>query len=115
MPARDVVVTGLFPINSYSLKYILDGGLYNERKVVYGSTISPLDALSKEGYSFSGWSEIPSTMPAKDVEVIGSFSVNQYRLSFVVGDDTLSSTMVDYGTELKAIEAPVREDETFSG
>lgn len=27
----------------------------------------------KEGYSFSGWSDIPSAMPANDVIVTGSF------------------------------------------
>ena len=38
----------------------------------------------KEGYTFSGWSEIPATMPAHDVIVTGSFTQTIYS----VGDDT---------------------------
>ena len=42
----------------------------------YGATITPEAAPKKEGYTFSGWSEIPKTMPAHDVIVIGTFIKN---------------------------------------
>ena len=33
-----------------------------------------IDAPTKEGHTFSGWSEAPETMPAEDIVIEGSFS-----------------------------------------
>ena len=42
--------------------------------VEYGSIISLIPAPEKEGYTFSGWSEIPETMPAEEVVIEGIFT-----------------------------------------
>ena len=60
--------------NKYTLTYMLDGEIYKTYEVEYGATITPEVAPSKEGYTFDGWSEIPATMPANDVIIIGSFT-----------------------------------------
>ena len=39
---------------------------------------------TKEGYTFSGWSNIPKTMPANDVTITGSFT----QIDFEVGNAT---------------------------
>ena len=76
MPAHDVTVTGSFSINKYNLTYIVDGEVYRSYKIKYGSTIIPEAEPVKEGYTFSGWSEIPEEMPAHDVTVTGTFVIN---------------------------------------
>lgn len=76
MPAHDVTVTGSFTINKYNLTYIVDGEVYRSYKIKYGSTIIPEAEPVKEGYTFSGWSEIPEEMPAHDVTVTGTFIIN---------------------------------------
>jgi hypothetical protein len=43
--------------------------------VEYGATITPEPAPNKEGYDFSGWDNVPETMPAHDVTVYGSLTV----------------------------------------
>ena len=58
----------------YSLKYMVDGTLYKEYSIEEGSAIIAEPAPTKDGYTFSGWSEIPETMPAHDVTVTGSFT-----------------------------------------
>lgn len=60
-------------IHSYKLTYKVDGNVYKEYTLNYGTAITPEPEPTKEGYTFSGWSEIPATMPAHDVEVNGSF------------------------------------------
>ena len=80
MPTHDVTVTGSFSINSYNLTYIVDGKVYKSLTIVYGAKIAPEKEPTKEGYTFSGWSEIPESMPAHDVTVTGSFSINSYAL-----------------------------------
>ena len=73
MPAHDVTVTGTFSINKYKLVYKVDDEEYKSCDVEYGAPITPEAYPEKETYKFSGWSEIPETMPAKDVTITGTF------------------------------------------
>lgn len=115
MPAHDVVVNGEFIINTYELSYIVDGELYSSVTYEYGEIIVPLDEPEREGYTFSGWTEIPETMPAYDVTVEGEFIVNEYTLTFIVDGEPYSSVTGDYGTPVPEIDEPEREGHTFSG
>ena len=65
---------GTFTINSYTLTYNVDGEVYKTYTVEYGAAIIPEPEPIKEGYTFSGWSEIPGTMPAHNVTVTGTFT-----------------------------------------
>lgn len=59
--------------DKYKLTYVVDGEEYKSYELEEGETITPESAPSKDGYSFSGWDEIPETMPAHDVTITGSF------------------------------------------
>lgn len=58
----------------YTLTYLVDGEIYRTLKYEEGESITPEAVPIKEGYSFSGWSEIPETMPAHDIMVTGAFT-----------------------------------------
>ena len=115
MPAHDVTVTGSFSINSYTITYMVDGEVYRTSTVVYGTTITPESALTKEGYTFSGWSTIPAKMPAHDVVVTGSFTVNQYMLTYIVDGKKYKSYEIDYNSVLFPELVPIKKGMTFSG
>ncbi len=115
MPAKDVVVTGSFTINKYKLTYMVDGVVYKTYEINYASTITPEATPIKEGYTFSGWSGIPKTMPAHDVVVTGSFSKGQYVLTYIVDGQTYKSIRMDYGNTIVPETAPTKEGYTFSG
>ena len=115
MPAHDVTVTGTFSINKYKLTYTVDGEVYKTYDIEFGATITPETEPSKEGYTFSGWSDIPATMPAHDVTVTGSFSKGQYRLIYMVDGQTYKTISYDYGDAITPEPTPVREGYTFSG
>ena len=115
MPAQDVTVTGSFTVNQYKLTYKVDGAEYKTVQVKYGSAITAEQAPEKEGHTFSGWSGIPETMPAKDVTVTGSFAVNQYKLTYLLDGKEYSTSMVDYGTAITLLEDPESEGQTFTG
>ena len=83
MPENNVIVTGSFTVNMYKLTYQVDGATYKSYDVEYGASITPEAVPSKEGYTFSGWSDIPSTMPANDVTVSGKFAINKYKLTYL--------------------------------
>ena len=115
MPANDVTVTGTFSINKYKLTYMVDGAEYKSYDIEYGATITPEAAPTKEGYTFSGWSEIPETMPANDVTVTGTFSLNKYKLTYVVDGAEYKSYDVDYGAAITPEPEPTKDGYTFSG
>ena len=115
MPAGDVVVTGSFIPNSYTLSYIVDGEEYKTASVIYGTAITPEAEPIKEGYTFSGWSEIPNTMPAEDVTVTGSFTINQYLLTYILEGEEYKSYEIDFNTALTPESAPTKKGMTFSG
>lgn len=115
MPASDVTITGSFTINKYKLTYTLDGEEYKTAEVDYGTALTPEEAPVKEGYTFSGWSEIPETMPANDVTVTGTFTVNKYKLTYMVDGEEYKASEVDYGTAITAEAVPTKEGYTFSG
>ena len=115
MPAKDVTITGSFTVNSYTLTYKVDGKEYKTAIVKYGTAITPEAEPTKEGYTFSGWSEIPKTMPAKDVEITGTFSINSYTLTYLLDGEVYKTSTVVYGTALTLEAEPTKEGYTFRG
>ncbi len=101
MPANDVVVTGSFTVNTYKLTYMVDGEEYKTDSIDYGTALTPESEPTKEGYTFSGWSEIPETMPANDVVVTGSFTVNTYQVTFMYGEEVLKVDSVEFGAVIE--------------
>ena len=114
MPAHDVTVTGSFTINKYKLTYTVDGEEYKSFEIEYGACITPEPNPTKEGYTFSGWSEIPATMPAHDVNVTGSFAVNQYTITYIIDNEVYTTQTVDYGSTIVPPTAPEREGYDFA-
>lgn len=58
---------------AYELTYIVDGEVYSSYEIQQGITITPEGYPVRYGYLFSGWDEVPATMPSHDVMVYGSF------------------------------------------
>lgn len=59
--------------SKYKLTYMVDGEEYKSYIIESGTAITPEPEPTKDTYKFSGWSEIPKTMPAHDVVVTGTF------------------------------------------
>ena len=113
MPAHDVTITGTFSINSYKLTYTVDGQEYKSSTVVYGATITPETAPTKEGYTFSGWSDIPETMPAHDVTITGTFSINSYKLMYMIDNEVYKNVTYEYGATITPEPTPEGNYATF--
>ena len=77
---------------SYTLTYMLEGKKYVGYSLQEGETIIPVPAPSKEGFTFSGWSEIPATMPDHDVTITGTFIANTYLPGDANGDGQITVT-----------------------
>ena len=113
MPAHDVTVTGTFSINKYRLTYTVDGEEYKSYELDCGVSITPETVPTKEGYTFSGWSEIPETMPSHDVTVTGSFTINSYKLTYMIDNEVYKETMYEYGATVTPEPQPEGNYATF--
>ena len=101
MPTNDVIAKGKFVINVYKLTYLLDGAEYKKCDVEYNASITPEAApQDREGYTFSGWSEIPAVMPAKDVTVKGTFNINSYVIKYIINGVEYKKETLKYGTKI---------------
>ena len=113
MPANDIVIEGSFNVNSYTVTFVVDGEFYKSVGVEYGAEIPTVELPVKDGREFSGWSEIPSTMPAEDITIEGKFC---YTVIFMADGKYYNSSEVYYGNEVEVpSEAPLKEGNTFVG
>lgn len=102
-------------IPSFTLTYIIDGTVYKTYILEEGDIIIPEPTPSKGDFTFSGWSEIPETMPAHDVTVTGSFIINKYKLIYKVDDADYKSYELEYGAMITLEPEPTKKGYTFSG
>lgn len=86
--------------HKFVITYMVDGSVYKTVELKAGESISQEAAPEKEGYTFLGWTGVPSTMPAKDIVVTGSFSINSYKVTFMYGDHVLNTITVEYGATI---------------
>lgn len=97
----------------FKLTYMVDNVEYKSYIMDYGATITPEPAPTKEGYTFSGWSEIPNTMPDHDVIITGTFTKNATEkcasptISYENGElkMTCATEGVSYITEIAVADA----------
>ena len=117
MPAENIVVEGHFEINSYTVTYKVDDQLYGKVDTYkFGEDVTLRDAPTKEGYTFSGWSETSGfKMPAKDVEIKGNFSINDYTVTYKVDGKVIDEKKRQYNEEVTVRADETKEGYTFSG
>ena len=114
MPANDITVEAIWTVNSYKLTFDVDGNL-TEKTFKYGESVTAIENPTKVGHTFAGWSkELPVKMPANDITVEATWTVNSYKLTFDV-DGNLTEKTFKYGESVVAIENPTKEGHTFAG
>ncbi|MCR4615360.1 MAG: InlB B-repeat-containing protein [Clostridiales bacterium] len=115
MPANNVSVYGNYVAKTYEINYYIDGVKVGTTYHAYGSTVSPLADQQRTGYTFDGWVGVPETMPANDVEVTGTFTINQYTITYVVDGEEYTVQTYDYDALITPPADPQKENSTFSG
>ena len=98
---------------SYTLTYVVDGEEYQTINVNEADAITPIDEPTKEGYTFSGWIGVPEIMPANDVTVTGTFTVNKYKLIYTIDDKEYKTVEVEYGSTITPEQTPEGDYASF--
>ncbi len=100
----------------YTITFDADGGSTVESEIYgYGTAVTAPTAPTKEGHTFAGWEPaLPETMPANNVAVKAKWDVNEYELTWVIGDNT-TTEKVKFGTAVTAPADPTKTGYTFAG
>ena len=120
MPAEDMTIKAQWKVNEYTLSYYTYTDdvptLYKSEKIAYNTEVTAEPAAEKVGYTFSGWKEeIPSVMPANDVTITGTFTINKHTITFDSNGGTeVASITQNYGTAIK-VNAPTKDGYDFAG
>lgn len=115
MPASDVTVTAQWNINRHDIVYKVDGVETNRYTYNYGTPLTAIAEPTQTGYTFSGWSEVPATMPDNDVEITGTFAINTYTIYYFVDGAAYDSEQYAYNAPVTALAEPTRTGHTFGG
>ena len=116
MPAEDMTVKAQWTVNQYTVKFVADGTVVSEATLDFGSAITVPEAPAKEGYTFKGWSpEVDETVPANDMEYVAEYTVNSYKLTYVLDGVEVKALDVEYGAEIEDFVPEVETGRIFDG
>ena len=115
MPDFDLTFNGYFNINCYPITFSLDGEEIFSDEFDYGTPITPPEIPAKEGYVFSGWRNLPKTMPDEEVHAEGRYYLRRYRVICEVDGEEVDRVQVLYGAEPVLPDAPEKEGFRFDG
>ena len=102
-------------VKKFAVIYMVDNEIFAIDSLSVGEVIITIEEPTKEGYTFSGWSEVPEIMPAEDIVIDGYFSVNYYALKYTVDEEPYAVDSVAYGAVIELREKPKRDDYEFIG
>ena len=102
-------------LKPYELVYMVDGKVYKEMTLMEGETIPPVEAPTKEGYTFKGWRHLPKNMPSRDLTTSALFSANYYTITYYLDGVLYDTQKVRFNTAIKPLKVTPEEGLTFMG
>lgn len=127
MPAEDTTLHADWTKATFTVTYIVNGEVWFTDDAEYEAEVpkpteDPDDAV--EGYTFTGWTPASDAalteMPARDLELIAAFEVNEYEISFdpaggeIGGSTDVYTDNIDYGEDITKPTA-TKEGYDFAG
>ena len=102
--------------NKYSITYKSDSAVYTKVEHILGTSVKVAGKPTKTGHTFMGWTpDVPLRMPAEDLTVDAVWQINDYTLTYKVGDAVYKSVQVTYNDKIDSIAAPKKTGYTFKG
>ena len=115
MPAENLTINGEYVINTYWVTFSIDGTAIYQELQEYGSEITVPEVEEREGYTFAWDQEIPEIVPTDNVTINGTYTVNQYTITWILNGEEYAQQTLDFGAEIVAPEVTGDERYSFGG
>ena len=117
--SRDHTLYAHWETRNYTVTFAFENGEENdERSLKHNETIIYPENPERRGYSFNGWSDNITTMPARDFTITALWTPNKYSVSFCLnGGDSIDkeNEIMDYGSPYGDLPSPNKVGYTFAG
>ena len=111
----NLVVTAQYSQNEYTITYNVNGEFFATQTYHYGDAVVAPEYSVPTGYTFGGW-DVPETMPAENLVLDATLTINTFTVTFVDWNgDVIDTQTVAYGNGAVAPADPEREGYTFIG
>ena len=104
----------VYSTNNYTITYMLNGVQYGEvEEYAFDEEISIREDVKQTGYSFSGWTPaaLPATMPAENIVVNGTLTINTYTVNYLDAEGNVFETYeVTYGDAIPVPDGKPTKD-----
>lgn len=95
---ESVMIQAAYNKKTYTVSYLVDGEPFGDPDVLHFNDEIPSRIYTPAvHYVFSGWSDIPVKMPARDLVITGSTRLQTHR---VLVEDGYGAGVYDWGTEI---------------
>ena len=116
MPAEDLSFYGSTSRTAYHLTYYINGSSVRSFEILYGLPTISYDYVAEAGYTFNGWQEtLPAEMPAHDIEIHGTTTVNRYDIAYYVDGILIDTVSYDYRAAVQPYVYQAEIGTTFLG
>ena len=116
MPADNITFTAQWTAIDYTVTYVLNNGQADITQTYhYQDTVTAPADPSRTGYTFTGWDNVPATMPADNVTVTAQWRINEYTITYVLGNGEENVVQTyNYGAEVTAAANPAKDGYNFT-
>ena len=115
MPASDITVNGTTTAKNYTVTWNVNGEKVGETTVKFGDAIADYEYAAPTGYTFSGWTDKPETMPASNITVNGTTTAKTYTVTWKVDGEVVGTTTETFGQPIADYNYQAPVGSTFSG
>lgn len=117
MPAKNLQLYVVYVAANYNLIFKDENG-----NTIYTYTfgynqiinVNP-SAPQKTGYSFSGWNNLPETMPMQDVICTPNYTINTYTLTYYINGSVYLVKQYEYQAVIEEVVPELSEEYIFDG
>ncbi len=113
----NVTFTAQWTANEYTITFDTDGGsAVAPITQDFGTAVTAPADPTKTGYTFAGWENLPSTMPAGGATVKAKWTINEYTVTYELGNGEENIVQkYDYAENITAPADPSKTGYTFDG
>ena len=111
---ENLVINGTLRADIHTITWKVNGEVIATTNAVYGAEIADYDYTAPTGYTFSGWTDKPATMPANNIEVNGTTTIKTYTVKWTINGEYYESTEVKYGEAVTAPQYTIPAGHSFA-